>query len=96
MNRSEVDPGVEFGGQSHQVVGGGEKSLDQHAEQADQDRHLYYHGAQAAHRIDPGFPVHPHGFLGDPGPVAFVLFLNLLHSRLDHGHVPHLVELLQG
>ena len=78
------------------MVGAGVQCLDQHPEQAEQDGHLDYQRAKAAHWVHPGLPVHPHGFLGDPLAVAGVSLLNFPHSRLEIRHRLHLAQLLDG
>ena len=70
--------------------------LDQHPEQAEQDRHLDDQGPQASHGVDARLAVEAHGFLGNALPIPAVTVLYLAHLWLQVHHGPHLPQLLDG
>ena len=70
--------------------------LDQHPEKPEEYGHLYHQWAKTPHRVDTSFPVHAHGLLGDPLPVAAVTLLDFPHPGLQVGHRLHLAQLLDG
>ena len=93
MDGYEGDPRIQLVREPHQVFGIVEQRQDQDAEQADQDGHLDDQRPQAPDRVDPAFPIKPHGFLGRALPVAGITFLDLAHPGLQRGHGAHLAQL---
>ena len=93
MNGHERNPRVQLARQINQVFRVVEQRLYQHAEQPDQYGHLYDQRPQTTDGAHPGFPIQPHGLLGNPRPIAGVTLLYLPNPRLQPRHRPHLPQL---
>ena len=89
-------PIVEVLGQSDKAFGLGRDGLEDCLVEADPDRELYEHGAEAAERVDALLLVQGHRLAGCAPPFALVLLLNLLHLWLERGHSLDLAALLDG